>query len=85
VNHHDREATGPPRLAVFNGAALMPPTATRKAQKDAEGTEILEKFSVHCLKHMALVQNPRGLLLNFSKRHIAREGLKRLLMSDTCR
>jgi len=63
----------------------MLPTATRKAQKDAEGAEILEKFSVQCLNHMALVQKPLGLLLNFNKRHIARKGLKRLVMSDTCR
>ena len=34
---------------------------------------------------MALDLKPLGLLLNFDKRHIAGEGLKRLVMSDTCR
>ena len=35
-----------------------------------------------CLKYMALLQKPLGLLLNFNKRYIAREGLKRLVMSE---
>jgi len=34
---------------------------------------------------MALLQKPLGILLNFNKRHIAGEGLKRLVMSETCR
>jgi len=56
----------------------MPRTATRKAQKDAEGAEISEKFSAHCPNQMALLEKPLSLLLNFNKRHIASEGLKRL-------
>jgi len=70
---------------VFNGTALD------ASYSDAEGAEgrgrrrNFRKFSAECLNHMALVQKPLGLLLNFNKRHIAREGLKRLVMSDTCR
>lgn len=32
--------------------------------------------SAQCLNYMALLQKPLGLLLNFNKRYIAREGLK---------